>query len=391
MAVTFMAYFLVYEGIEKLYMIDDLGFSEPQILWPTLVIAIVQFAGELPSGTLGDRWGWKKTVLAGEIALLVGTLIMWRASGFWDFMLGSAFIGIFMAFESGSMQAWIVNNIEEELGEEGDQDVNVHQLASSRLLTANLLGIFLSAIASGFVADTWGYRMTYVVTLVFIVASLLVIARIPHAQNPDPSEKSFQKVVRSWQMTNRVRVLRHTLLVSVLLGSVMRIVSEFTQPYLRDIGYGVKWIGVIFGVASLAGALGSFSATRFRDQPWLSPSLFLAAVLAMGLTGLLGVQYIGAVILLLALFFRMQARSWLVGIASQNFPEAIRASGISLIQLANQLAVWTGVLIGWVVSSLASISLVFVVMFALAITFVLRSTVVIRDEEAHTTRASQHL
>ncbi len=72
-------------------------------------LTIVLF--ELPSGYLADRWGRKKTLLAGALLNFGGYLVYSVSFGFEGFLMAQVMLGIGQSFMSGSDTAMLYDTL----------------------------------------------------------------------------------------------------------------------------------------------------------------------------------------------------------------------------------------------------------------------------------------
>ncbi|WHI47476.1 MFS transporter [Microbulbifer sp. VAAF005] len=158
-----------------LFMSKGIELHEMGILLAVATISTVVL--EVPFGALADRYGRKKTFIAGELILLFVVIGFWWSSSFAELIVFMILNGLSIALFSGTIDALFVEqfNVVSRDGEtnlmEAQASVNIFQM----------IGLAVGAVFSGlipvwfsFVSDSYDSIGFYEVGFVFLVPLILI-------------------------------------------------------------------------------------------------------------------------------------------------------------------------------------------------------------------------
>lgn len=258
---------------------ERIGLSAEQIFRIQTIYYLAFCLLEIPTGLLADKFGWKRSMQAGAIALVISQIVASVFLNFdgqlWLFLL----VALARAFISGASTSYLY----EFLRQSGQRQLFERLEGRARAYT--LLGkVFCFAIV-GFMF-TRSMISPFIATGVFALASLIVTFFMPQVV---PNEGTTQKA--KIDIKAGIKVLTHSpWLVFVMLQGVgifvlSRIVSvNLFQPILKNGGYLVASFGLVMGILSLFEALGS------AQPQWIRRSFgdvggvfFLTAVMAVSM------------------------------------------------------------------------------------------------------------
>ena len=92
-----------------LLLLKERGLSDTALIGVYIFYNLVYALAAYPAGSLADRWGLKKTFIAGLFLFAVVYGGMAVAGGWWQFGALFFFYGIYAAFTEGVSKAWISN------------------------------------------------------------------------------------------------------------------------------------------------------------------------------------------------------------------------------------------------------------------------------------------
>src|SRR5690606_29048758 len=92
--------------VEKLLM-AELGFDAASVGLTAGVYAAVVPVVELPSGVLADRWSRKGVLLLAYAAALAAVLVCGLAQDVATYLVGAAMLGVYLALQSGTLDAMV--------------------------------------------------------------------------------------------------------------------------------------------------------------------------------------------------------------------------------------------------------------------------------------------
>ncbi len=350
---------------------------------------IAQALCEVPTGVVADTIGRRASFLLAIFTISVSTvmyvvtpLVGW---GFWGFTIASLLLGLGFTFQTGAVDAWMVDALD-AAGWEGPKD-----RVFARGQQANGAAMIVGSLAGGLLGNI-NLVIPYLVRAGILVIAFVLVVVMVHDFGFEPRSLHFStfgaessRILRDGTAYGwRSRVVRPMMFVSAVTGISGMFVFYSWQPFVLDLlgdPNAVWLLGVVQAVAScvtIVGAglvgvvMGSGAARRPAASVLAVGSLVSAAgvlgIAAVGLSGIApGVLPAGiAIALWLAwsLMFGMlgPVRSALI---NEHIPSAQRATVLSLDSLFGDaggslgqpalgwIATVVGLPVAWALSSIA--------------------------------------
>lgn len=239
----------------------EIGFDAATIGVMAAAYAAVVPLVEVISGVLADRWSRRGVLMLSGIALLVSVLVGGLSQNVLTYIAAALILGIYFAMYSGTVEAIVYDTVLEETG---NSDGYEHQIGRVRLVES--LALVLSALAGGWIASIGSPRLTYFVTLPFIVISLIALSRFREPRLHETGERS---PLRDHLRITYGAIVRRGRLIPIAAASIMaalilQAIFEFGPLWLIALNtsavyYGPFWAGLVatLGVGGLlAGRLG---------------------------------------------------------------------------------------------------------------------------------------
>jgi MFS family permease len=114
-AAVFLQNLALWVPIEKLFM-TSIGFNPASIGAMAAVYAVVVPVLEVPSGVLADRWSRRGVLVLASIAAIISVLIGGLSQSVAVYMVSAAFLGVFFALQSGTLESVVYDTVLEETG-----------------------------------------------------------------------------------------------------------------------------------------------------------------------------------------------------------------------------------------------------------------------------------
>lgn len=296
--------------------------------------------GEVPAGVYADRFNPKISFLTGAGIRIASLCMLFFADQPWQFYLYSILNGLSMAFFSGSDQALIYDSLKESNEEELMVD------AYGKIQSGTFIATLFAVVIGGYLAQDLRedqFILLIALGLALNIASLIFIlfVRLPQkVESPIQDESVFASVREG------LRVIRQApqLLIMVLNATFVFIAGvvafeAFDQPFLKDAGLAVEYIGVMYGVGAL---IGFFSA---RSIGWLTKRfsriglMFFSGLLVVGalaVASLFGDALLVALTVYLVLKFVSAIRVPIyTQLSNDLIPSHVRATTISLLSIVD--------------------------------------------------------
>ncbi len=295
-------------AINTLFLLQA-GLSLSMVFVVNATYTAAQMICEIPTGVIADTLGRKVSFLLACGVLLVSTVVYVLSAqlhwGITGFIVGSVLIGLGYTFQTGAVDAWMVDALE-VTGYEGTKDDALSRVfalnggvSGAVLVVGPLLGGLLGQISL--------YLPYYLraVALGLTFVAVMVMMREIGFKKRSLTLRQFGRETRTIADAGvrygwRSRVVRPLLWVSAVQGLFFAYGFYSLSPYLLQLlGKNYVWLtGAVFSFFSLASILGNFSIRwgimKRRDgSPRPAPVTLavISIVLAVlvGLIGLVGV------------------------------------------------------------------------------------------------------
>jgi MFS family permease len=277
-AATFFQALALWVPIEKLFM-TTIGFTPATVGLMAAVYAVVVPVLEVPSGILADRWSRRGVLVLAAFAAIGAVVIGGLSQSVPVYMGAAAFLGVYFALQSGTLESIVYDTV---LEEKGDSEAFEATIGRVRLVESGAL--VSSALAGGLIAQVAPLQATYFLTapLLGVSALLLFMFREPKlhkTEEPEPLRAQIAATYRTILSGGHLRlVVLLTIAGSLLMQGMLEfgplwLVAFLVPPFL----YGPHWAGLT-GALGIGGLLGSQAwLTRRAAVPLLG-----AAVVACG-------------------------------------------------------------------------------------------------------------
>jgi MFS family permease len=284
---------------------------------------LVSTIGNIPASILADRWSRKYMLMIGIVALSVGSLLMSQAHSLASYLSATAIWGIYVVATSGTYQA-ITYDALAEIGKQSD-----YVLHQGRSYGMFLLGISLSSVASGYLAHAYGFRSTYLLTLIPCAINLLVLGSIiePRMHRDSTDSKLFQHLKHTVRLISGEQVLLYLSLVFIIAGILDNSQNEYSGLYFIALGFGAVGNGWANAGKWLFGSLGQFLSNRLRRITRLLIPTFLIAFIGFSLVH----SAYGLIFFYAATFSRGIVSTNVENVIQQHTASSVRATTISLL------------------------------------------------------------
>lgn len=247
--------------VSAVYRVTVAGLNPLQLVLVGTVLEATIFLCEVPTGILADVYSRRLSIITGIFLMGTGFILEGTEPTFLTILLGQVLWGIGYTFTSGAQQAWIAD----EVGEEVADHFFFHSAQVSQV--GGLVGTFLGVgLAS--------YRLGLPLILaggLYLGLGLFLMLFMPE-RGFEPRIEQEQKSWKTMQYTlhQGVHLVRQqpVLMVLLVVGALHGLASEgldrlwevhFLQSFsLPDLGQlePIVWFGIINAMASILSILG---------------------------------------------------------------------------------------------------------------------------------------
>ncbi len=371
-------------AINTIFLLQRGGLTLFEVMLVNTVYLIAQMACEVPTGVIADTIGRKASYLLSIGTIIVSTLLYVVTPilglGIAGFMIASALIGLGFTFQTGAVDAWMVDALDAAGWTQPKERVFAwgSMAAGVAMIAGSLLGGFLGQI---------NLVIPYLVRAAVLVAAFLLVVFLVHDSGFEPrplhvstfgdeTKKIMNAGVRyGWGS----RVVRPLMFVSLVTGVAGMFVFYSWQPYILELlgRPSAVWVlGVVQAVSSVA-MIGGNSLVRVvmreggrrRDPARVLAVVSVVAALAVAAIGAVGLSQLEPGLLPAGIATVLWI-SWSVlfglmgpvraGFINEHIPSAQRATVLSLDSLFSDAGGAAGQpVLGWI-STRFSIALAWV-------------------------------
>ena len=233
-------------------------------------------------GTLIQRFGEKKMILAGFCSLIISTLLYASANQILVFYLGGIFLGIGLSWTTTTMVGYVVGKwCSEHRG-----------TIMGFVLAGNGVGGALAAqIISPIIyneTNAFGYRRAYLLTagILAVVAVLVLILFREAPTNSNEQHTHKKKRGDSWvgisfQAVSKKPLFYLAAICVFLTGASLQSISGIASAHMKDVGLDASYIATILSFHALALAAAKFLSGVSYDNLGLRVTILACDVIAV--------------------------------------------------------------------------------------------------------------
>ena len=282
---------------------------------------------EIPSGYAADILGRRKTLILGCVLAFVGFSIFSISYDFWWFLVAQIFLGLGNSFISGADTAIMYDSLLEVKAEDRflkyeGRSVSIGNFSEA---AAGILGGFLAAISFRYPA--YAQVIVAMITIPFAFALVEPKTQTKRLKN---SWESILSVVRFSLVESKI--LRTYIIYSAIMGIGTLMMAWLAQPFLKDIGMGMKNYGIIWALLNILVGVVAFLA--YRIDKTLKPINSLILIFASSVFGYIliaqNINYLGLFILFLFYANRGYATPLLRNYINKHTESNVRATVMSI-------------------------------------------------------------
>jgi MFS family permease len=273
---TFLQNLALWVPIEKLFM-TTIGFTSASIGVMASVYAVVVPVLEVPSGVLADRWSRRGVIVLASLAATVSVIIGGLSQSVAVYLISAAFLGVFFALQSGTLESIVYDTLLEETGDSGAFERTI-----GRVRLVESVALVTSALAGGAIAEIAPLRATYFLTAPLLLASIVLLFsfREPQLHKAEERESFGRQIATTYRTILGRGPLRAVVALTVAGALLMQGMLEFGPLWLVSLAvpaflYGPHWAGL----TSALGMGGVLGGQAWLTRRWVVPLIATAIVL----------------------------------------------------------------------------------------------------------------
>lgn len=306
------------------------------------------FIGEIPTGSIADLWGRKKSMVIGSV------LAAFTAFGA---VFGSNVVFVYVLFFLWGLSGTFQSGANRSLLYDSCQAAGLIDEFSAILgrviaieVAASSLAVFLGGIIASF-----SYTAVYVVRAAVLLLSVGAIAMMKEPEiwsQDEPRPGILRQVRESLSLVRHNPVILRLVAYGVLFWSTATLMHLYGQVLFRSEGLGLAIAGAVFAAGDGIAALTSALSQRF--QAWFGARLILAATAAASAVLILGMASLpvagSALLFIVHLALEGIVDPAWSDLLNRQIPSTKRATVLSLSSAAQSGLIMTGFpLMGWII------------------------------------------
>lgn len=251
------------------------GLQFSQILFINAWFMLWMFIFEVPTGTIADVFGRKRSMLTGTMIAIAGTLIYVSHPGFYIFLLAELVLACGYTMMSGAEEALAYDSLI-MAGRDHDS-----KKVFGRMESFKLGGIIVGALAGGVIAKFFGLRLPFLMHCVpLAICALLVLSlKEPVHHQSDKKPRYTDLLKAGWQQFRSDKVIRILMLDMVSIGAWVWLIIWFYQKLLAMAGVDIVWFGLVHTLMCLA-QIAVLERVAFLEK-WLGSKRRLLVITAV--------------------------------------------------------------------------------------------------------------
>lgn len=282
------------------YYRDEMGLTFHDFLIGESVFAVMLILFDVPTGYLADRWGRRKTLMAGAAMSCISYGCLMMATGFWSAVLSQGMIAIAVALTSGANSAFLYDTLLSQ-GREGE-----YRKREGFRFALQLYSCATACIIGGYLY-TLDHHLPLMVeiSLQFLAIGVAFFFVEPPRHQP-VTEKHPLRDIRDTlvYVLHGHKEIAGIVLLMIIVFSTTKICMWGIQAYADDLKIPEIYNGWILSGVMLAGAVsGHFGhkiLPNLRGQQALQGLIFM--LVAILLVAGLSMSYVGIIALGLEAF-----------------------------------------------------------------------------------------
>lgn len=271
---TFLQWFIV-TGLWMLYLTSK-GFSPLEVGIMEAVFHGTSLLFEVPSGSLADRFGYKKTLIASRLVNSFSCLLTVLSGNFWLVTIGFILSALSYNLASGTNEALVFESLLAEKKETEYLKINAN--INMILEISSSLGIVVAGLFSH-----WFFDGVY--WLQIGINLLAILVALGFKEPPRLHQKKqpyFQLIASAFRFTLQVPSLLFVMLAFAFIDSLNATYYFYFQNFFQDLGINGIGISLVILISTL------FQLSAVRLSAFIGEKIPLSQLFVIVITLLIG-------------------------------------------------------------------------------------------------------
>lgn len=268
--------FMLWVPVEKLFQ-TRIGFDAAAIAVLAAAYSAVVPLLEVPSGILADRWSRTGILIISSIAAAASALLGGLSHNVATYIGAAQLLGVYCAMNSGTVDSVVYDTVIEETGSPA-----LYERWIGRVRIVESAAFTVSALAGGVIAGITSPRLTYFLTVPFVLASIIAFAhfREPRLHRAAEPLALRRQIATTFGAMTRLPSVRRTLLLAALTALLSQAVFEFGPLWLVALHAPAAAFGPYWALLVATLGAGGYLASHLNLAR--RPTVLIVAVIVTG-------------------------------------------------------------------------------------------------------------
>lgn len=207
---------------------------------------------ESPTGYIADRWGQKRSHIAGVLFFSLGMFIYGVSGTVWGFVTAEIVAAAGRCFISGALDSWLLNQTDE----------NTCSKAKSSAAMFGSLATIPTALIGSYLGATYGLYVPWFVASFFSLGVAAVTAIIlwpfPDSRSWKKTKEDLPSLLSVYKLVIGIGSLRYVTLLGLVYFLACQPLNMFWPVVFRDRSGEVWWLGAVWMGIAVATSIGAY-------------------------------------------------------------------------------------------------------------------------------------
>ena len=256
---------LFYNGIRVMFLINDKGITDSQILLAATVYAISMIVMQVPATLLTSKIGYKNTAIAGNILNIIFGILLITFNGFGGLALVQFISGTAFALKYVSESNLLSSSIPQAPTYQRNE---IFSRLDKKGFSRYCIFSAISTIIAGFLYNINPYIPIFL-SLLCTIAATAISFNFNDIQEEE-SKESFKDYIKDlkkgYKFITKSKRLRALLIMTGAIWGIIVLLDSYQLTLLQNIGATSVQIGFIFAMFELTRGLFSNTAKDFNKK-----------------------------------------------------------------------------------------------------------------------------
>jgi MFS family permease len=252
--------FMLWVPVEKLFQ-TQIGFDAAAIAVMAAAYAAVVPLLEVPSGILADRWSRSGILIISSVAAAASALLGGLSHNVATYIAAALILGVYFAMNSGTVDSVVYDTVIEETG-----SPDLYERWIGRVRIVESAAFTTSALTGGLLAGWTSPRLTYFLTVPFVLASIIAFSRFrePRLHRAAEPLALRRHVATTVHAMTRIPSVRRLLLLAAVTALLSQAVFEFGPLWLVALHAPAAAFGPYWALLVATLGAGGYLAARLH-------------------------------------------------------------------------------------------------------------------------------